>query len=85
MLAASETYELKMVTLDNGQPEECFRMMRNFNIDINEAGNSTVSGRITYVCTMLRSDSLREFDKLAIYNNGTTNSHLKHIQEVLLR
>ena len=34
---------------------------------------------------MLRGEALREFDKLANHNAGTNNTHLKFIQETLLK
>ena len=40
--------------------------------------------KINYLFTLLRGEALREFDKLASHNNGTTNAHLNSIQKGLL-
>ena len=43
-----------------------------------------MSGRTDYLSTLLRGEFLREFEKLASQNAGTTSAHLNFIQEVLL-
>ena len=44
----------------------------------------TPSGHISYLHMMLHGNALREFNKLAIQNGGSTNNHLKIITEGLL-
>ena len=73
-----------MNTFDDGQPEEFLSLLRNFNIVIDGTGNTTPSGRINYLRTMLSGQALREFDKLQSQYRGATNNRLKLIQEGLL-
>ena len=82
--STSETYKLKMTTFENEQPEDFLMLMNNFKTAIEGTGTISVAGRINYLHTMLRGEALKEFDKFVSQNNGTTNAHLNHIQEVLL-
>ena len=43
-----------------------------------------VAGHINYLHTMLSGEALQTFYELYSQNNGTTNAHLKEIQESLL-
>ena len=58
-LAASETYELKMATFENGQPEEFLALLKNFKIAINGTGTTSVAGWINYLRTILRAEALK--------------------------
>ena len=78
--AASDTYKLKMATFKNGQQEDFLLLLKNFNTMIDGAVTTTVAGRINYLCMILHGETSQDFDKLKIQKNGTTNSHLKHIQ-----
>ena len=80
----SETYELKIVTFEHGQPEEFLQLMKNFKRAVDGTGNTTAAGKINYLHTLLNGGSLRAFDELASPNAGTKNAHLKFIQEGLL-
>ena len=73
-----------MNTFDDGKPEEFLALPKNFNIAIDVTGATNPSGRIIYLHVMLRGQALREFDELQSQNSGSTNNHLKLIQEVLL-
>ena len=42
--AASETYTLKIVTFEHGQPEEFLKLMKNFKKAVNEIGTKTAAG-----------------------------------------
>ena len=81
--AGSETYELKIVTFENGQPEELFALMKNFKTAIDRTGITSAALKISYLRNLLHGESLQEFYELAIQNTGTKNSHLKFIQEGL--
>ena len=82
--SASEPYELEMATFENGQPEEFLALLKNSKTAINGTGTMSVSGISYYLRTMLHGEALREFDESASQNSGTTNYHLKFIQEGLL-
>ena len=75
--ATSETYELQMKILENGQIEELIVLLKNFRKSISGRGTTNLSGRNKYLRTMLRGESLREIDKLASQNNGSDSRHLK--------
>ena len=51
---------------------------------IDGTGTTTPFGRINYLRMMLREQELREFDDLQTHYGGSTNNHLKLIQEGLL-
>ena len=51
--AASETYTLKIVTFEHGQPEEFLKLMKNFKRAVNETGNKTAVGEINYLRNLL--------------------------------
>ena len=50
----SETYELKIVTFENGQPEEFLQLMKNFKRAVDGTETTTTAGKINYLRTMLR-------------------------------
>ena len=82
--ATLETYRFKMAVFKKVQPEELLGFLKNFKKAIDGTGTTTVAGWINHLHTMLRGGKLQEFDELASNNNGTTNTHLKQIQEDLL-
>ena len=69
---------------NNNQLLEFLAVLKNFSIAINGTGTMSVGGRINCIIVMLRGGALREFE-LSSQNNGTTNAHLKHIVEGLIR
>ena len=82
--AASKTYNVNMNTFDYGQPEEFLSLLRNFKIIIDGNLTTTPYSWINYIRTMLRGQSLREFDELQSQHGGATINHIKLIQEGLL-
>ena len=74
-----------MKIFENSQPEEIIALLENFKKAISGTGTNTIDGRISYLRTMLWGEVLREFYKLDIKNNRTSNDHLKEIQEGLLQ
>ena len=59
--------------------------MKNFKKEVDRTGDNLAAGNINYLRTILCGEALREFDELVIQNTGTSNAHLKFIQEGLLR
>ena len=51
--ATSDTYELKVQTLENCKPEEFLQMMKNFKTDVVRTGTTSTTGTIQFICTML--------------------------------
>ena len=47
-------------------------------------GTTKFVGRVNFLCTLLCGEALREFENPERHNNGSTESHLKEIQEVLI-
>ena len=54
--ADSETYKLKIVMFENGQPKEFLALVNNFKTVV----------KINYLRTLLRGEALREFEKPVI-------------------
>ena len=82
--STAETYNINISTFKDVQPEEFLALLKNFEIEIDGTGTTSLSGKINYLHTMLLGASLREFDKLSSQNHGATNDHLKHIMDGLL-
>ena len=82
--ATSNTYELKVQTLENGKPEEFLKMMKEFKTTTDRTGTTPATSKFQFIRAMLRGDYLREFDVIASQVVITTNWHLKLIKEVLL-
>ena len=61
--AASETYKVNMDTFNDCQPEEFLSLLRNFKIVTDGTGTTSPSGQINYLCTMLRGQAFKEFEK----------------------
>ena len=56
--------------------------MKNSKTAIDGAGEALL--KINYLRTLLLGEALQELDKLAIKDTGTSNAHLKFVQEVLI-
>ena len=73
----SETYMLKVQTLENGKPEELLQTMKDFNTGIDGTGTTSATEKIQFIRTMLRREALTEFDvirgKVVITNNTNIN------------
>ena len=54
----SETYELKIVTFDHGQPEEFPKLTKNSKRAVDRAGATKTAGKINYLRTILRGEAL---------------------------
>ena len=74
-----------MVILENVQPEDFLGILKNFKTVIDRNRAADVIGRINFLHMILHRESLQNFDELASKNNGKENSHLKEIQEGLLK
>ena len=62
--ANSETYDIKIATFENSQPEELLALMKNLKSAVDGTGTTLASGRINYLRTLLHGESLLEFDGL---------------------
>ena len=69
---------------DDIQPGELLLLLKNFKIAIDGTRTTTAYGQINYRSTMLRGKTLREFNELQSKYGGSTNNHIKLIQEGLL-
>ena len=83
-LAASKTYNINMNMFDDVQPGELLLLLKNLRIAIDGTRTTTAYGQINYRSTMLRGKTLREFNELQSKYGGSTNNHIKLIQEGLL-
>ena len=53
-MATSETYNISMYTLEDGQPKELLALLKNFKITIYGKGMASLSVKINYIRTILR-------------------------------
>ena len=58
--------------------------MKNVKKEDDGTDTNLAAGNINYLCTLSCGEALLEFDELEIQNTGTSNAHLKFIQEGLL-
>ena len=80
---ALETYNLKIATFEHGQPEEFLHLTTNFKRVVERTWTEMAAGKLNCLHTILRGETIQEFDKLAIQNAGTNNTHLNFVQEGL--
>ena len=57
-----ETYKLKIVTFEHGQPEEFLSLMKNFKKAVDGTGNTQTAGNMNYICTILHGEEPQKFD-----------------------
>ena len=57
--ATLETYKVNMSNFDDGKPKEFLALLRNRKIATDRTGMTSPSVSITYLCTLLRGESLR--------------------------
>ena len=82
--ATSKTYELKISTFGEGNPEEFLQMINKFKTGIDGTGTTTTPKRINYLRNLLNGEALRKFDELASQLTVMKNDHLNFIKEGLL-
>ena len=82
--ATSKTYKLKVHMFNNGKPEEFLHIMKDINTATGGAGTTSATKKNHFLCTILRGESIREFDVLTSQFGSTTNRHLRLIKEGLL-
>ena len=78
-------YKFKMTTFENGEAEELIKFLNNFKKAIYGTDTTVVVKGINFLLIIICRELLREFEKLVIQNNGSTNADLKEIQEGLLK
>ena len=55
----SETYELKIVTFENGQPEEFLQLMKNFKRAVDRTETTMSAGNMNFLLNILRGEALQ--------------------------
>ena len=58
----SETYKLKIVTFEHGQPEQFLQLLNNFKRAVDWTGTTTAEGKIKYLRNLLHGEALQELD-----------------------
>ena len=61
MSSTLELYEFSIYFFDNGNPEEFFLFMRNFDMTIMESGTLETVTKVQHLCTLVRREALRQF------------------------
>ena len=72
-----DPYEFKMVLFDNGDPEELFLFIRNFNNTLKASGTLLDGAKIQYLCTLLCGEALQKFDTFYAEVGSMTSENLK--------
>ena len=83
--STSDLYEFKMSLFDNGEPEELLLFVRNFNMTLATSGTIETSAEIQYLCTLVRGESLRQFDSLSSDVEITQTLNVENIIKVLVQ
>ena len=61
----SDLYELKISLFNNGDPEEFFLIVCNFNMTLDEKGTLETTVNVQYLLTLVHGEVLRQFDSLS--------------------
>ena len=61
----SDLYEFKMSFFENGEPDEFFWFVCNFNMTLAASGTLEVDEKFQYLRTVLRREALCQFDLLS--------------------
>ena len=60
----SDPYRFRMDLFDNGDPEEFLLFIQYFNMTLEASGTLNYGAKIQYLHTLVRGESLRQFDML---------------------
>ena len=61
----SDLYELKIALFDNVGPEEFLLFICYFNMTLKSSGMLKSGAKIQYLCTLIRGEVLRQFDRVS--------------------
>ena len=75
----SDLYDLKTALFDNGDPEEFFLFICNFQIFLEASGTLTARKNIQYLCMILRGEALRQLDMFYVEVGSTAIANLNLI------
>ena len=64
-LSTSDLYEFKMSLFENGEPEESFLFVRNFNKTLKTSRLLEADADFQYLCNIVHREALRQFDLLS--------------------
>ena len=68
-----------MSFFDNGDPEELFLFVRNFNVTLADSGTLDTGANIQYLRTLVRGEELRHFDLLSADVDIPENLNVEYI------
>ena len=74
-----DVYEFKMALFDNGNPEEFFLFIRNFQTNIKASGMLAAAKKIQYLLMLLHGKVLRKLGTLTFEVGITTVTYLNLI------
>ena len=77
--STSELYDFKGCLFDNGDPEEFFLFMRNFNMTLAASGTLEAGAKYQYICTIVRGEALCHFDLLSADVESTQTLNVDEI------
>ena len=72
----SDLYEFKMDLFDNGDSEELFLFIQNFNMTLELPVTLKSREKIQYLCMMLLGEELHHFDTLSYETGSATPENL---------
>ena len=82
-LPTSGLYEFKMSLFDNGDPEEFLLFVSNFNTTLVASGTLEAGEKYLYLCTIVREESVSQFDSLSANVEGTDTLNVYYISTSL--
>ena len=75
----SYLYDFKMDLFDNGDPEEFFPFMQNFQMTLGDSGALTSRAKIHYLCKLFSGEALHQPDILSVELGSMTTTYLNRI------
>ena len=79
----SDLYEFKMSLFENGEPEEFFLFVRNFNMTLAVSGTLELGAKYQYLHTLVRGEVLCQFDFFSSDVEGMETVNVDYIIRVL--
>ena len=68
-----------MALFDNGEPEEIFLYIQNFNLNLEAPGTLKSGTNIQYLCMLVRGEALHRFDTLSAEVVSATPENMTYI------
>ena len=74
-----DLYEFNISLFENGEPEEFFLFVRNFNTNLATSGTLEAGTKYQYLQTLVRGEALGQFDSFSDDVEGTETLNVDYI------